>query len=35
MSAFFLLTKTKIINNQFITAQRSSTFRVFAVNDLL
>ena len=30
-----LLTKTKIINNQFITLQRSYTFRFFAVNDLL
>jgi hypothetical protein len=30
-----LLTKTKIINNQFITLQRSYTFGDCAVNDLL
>ena len=32
----FLLTNlTKIINNQFITLQRSDSFPFFAVNDML
>ena len=35
MSAIFLLTKNQIINNQFITLQRSYTFWFFVVNDLL